>query len=333
VPPSVTPPLLTIYKCVVGSASAPVTTPASGCVYTFPTSAGGTALYSVLVTNTGGTVSAPVTATDNLALQGFPTTAIPVCASTIVGNATCSTNLQTVTCTMASGIAAHSIAGCTFTVAFGTGPSTYTNTVFLSSISPETNTQASATVNVPAPGGTPVIPIVVVNTPVPSLTPTPTNTPVPPTATSTLVPPTSTPTNTPVPAVPTNTPVPPTATNTPVPPTSTPVPAVPTNTPKPTKKPTKTPTSVPTAIPAVPVNTPKPAPTPNVPKALPVTGYGGSQAIGHNVAVGRMFRTVNSETPGSTGGSSGMTPILPIVLGIIVVALGTLTRKFAFGKR
>ncbi|MBI2906412.1 MAG: hypothetical protein HYX92_02015 [Chloroflexi bacterium] len=91
-----------------------------------------------------------------------------------------------------------------------------------------------------------------------SLTPTPTNTPVPPTVTptNTPVPPTATPTNTPVPptATPTDTPVAPTAT-----PTDTPVApaATPTDTPV---APTATPTPVPPT--ATPVVTPPLPPTP-----------------------------------------------------------------------
>ncbi len=186
---------------------------------------------------------------------------------------------------------------------------------------------------------TPIVPVVVVNTAVPTATSVPTVTSVPPTATS--VPPTSTPapTNTPVP--PTNTPVPPT--NTPVPPTATAAPAptdtsvppVPTNTPKPLKKPTNTP--VPTATTAAPPVKIGPAPKP--PKILPITGLGGTQAVGHNLAVGRVFRAAHGNValgtttqPQTGGGSSPMTPILPVILGAMVIGLGALTRRFAFGK-
>ncbi len=93
----------------------------------------------------------------------------------------------------------------------------------------------------PAPTNTPLPPSatpVASNTPEPTATftatntPEPSNTPVPPTATATDVPPTNTPvpSNTPVPPTATNTEVPPTATATDVPPSSTPVP--PTRTPR-----------------------------------------------------------------------------------------------------
>ncbi len=79
-------------------------------------------------------------------------------------------------------------------------------------------------------------------TPVPTVAPTQTNTPIPPTPTHTLVPPT-------------NTPVPPTATNTQVPPSNTPIP--PTNTPIP---PAATNTSVPPTNTLIPTITPNDCP-------------------------------------------------------------------------
>ena len=102
----------------------------------------------------------------------------------------------------------------------------------------------------------------IVETWVPTPTPTPTNTPTP-TPTNT---PTPTATNTPTPT-PTNTPAP-TATNTPAPtPTDTPAP-MPTDTPTPTatNTPTPTPTNTPTPMPTntpipTPTNTPRPTPT------------------------------------------------------------------------
>lgn len=78
----------------------------------------------------------------------------------------------------------------------------------------------------------------------PTNTPVPTDTPIPPTPTETPIPPTDTPTAIPT-ATPTDTPVPPTATPTPIPPTDTPVP---------TSTPTNTPTSTP--IPPTPTSTP-----------------------------------------------------------------------------
>ena len=110
------------------------------------------------------------------------------------------------------------------------------------------------------------------NTSTPTMTPMPTNTPVPPTATPTHtpVPPTPTPTNTPIPPTPTPPPVS-TATNTPMPPTHTPIPptATPTNTPVP-PTPTNTPvppTATNTAVPptATATNTPVPPTATNTP--------------------------------------------------------------------
>jgi hypothetical protein len=216
-------------------------------------------------------------------------------------------------------------------------PTTLTPTA--TSVPPTATVAPTDTPVPPVPTITPIVPVVVVNTAVPTATSVPTVTSVPPTATS--VPPTSTPapTNTPVP--PTNTPVPPT--NTPVPPTATAAPAptdtsvppVPTNTPKPLKKPTNTP--VPTATTAAPPVKIGPAPKP--PKILPITGLGGTQAVGHNLAVGRVFRAAHGNValgittqPQTGGGSSPMTPILPVILGAMVIGLGALTRRFAFGK-
>ncbi|HEY8685685.1 MAG TPA: hypothetical protein VIO57_08775, partial [Chloroflexota bacterium] len=211
------------------------------------------------------------------------------------------------------------------------GPQTVYNTATIAN-GPSSST---TTVIVNGPGNpnlTPVIPVVVVNTAVP------TNTPVPPTAvppTNTPVPPTAVPpTNTPVP--PTSTPVPPTST--PVPPTNTPVPPVPTNTPKPPKKPTATPVPTATTAPAPPVVVAAP-PASTPPATLPVTGFGGARAVGHNVAVGQVYRAAHGNVtlgitgqPQAGGGSSPLTPILPVILGAIVVALGVLTRRFAFAK-
>jgi hypothetical protein len=76
------------------------------------------------------------------------------------------------------------------------------------------------------------------------------------------------------------------------------------------------------------------------PKTLPRAGFGGTQAVGHNLAIGRVFRAAHGHValgittqPQSGGGSSPMTPILPVILGAIVIALGALTRGFAFARR
>jgi hypothetical protein len=70
-----------------------------------------------------------------------------------------------------------------------------------------------------------------------------------------------------------------------------------------------------------------------------VTGFGGARAVGHNVAVGQVYRAAHGNVtlgitgqPQAGGGSSPLTPILPVILGAIVVALGVLTRRFAFAK-
>jgi hypothetical protein len=75
------------------------------------------------------------------------------------------------------------------------------------------------------------------------------------------------------------------------------------------------------------------------PANLPVTGFGGS-AVAHNMTIGRVYRaahgnvTLGTTTLPQTGGGSGsMTPMLPVILGAIVLALGALTRRFAFAKR
>jgi hypothetical protein len=77
---------------------------------------------------------------------------------------------------------------------------------------------------------------------------------------------------------------------------------------------------------------------------LPGTGFGGTDhALAHNASVGRVYRNAHGnvalgitsapQTGGGNGplGSSG--PILPLILGLIVVGLGVATRKFAFVRR
>jgi hypothetical protein len=290
--------------------------------------------YIVTITNVSGS-TATITAVDPLAagqtfLGCIPS---PGCSYDPVLN---TVNLNTGPIGVGASVSFY------IRVQMGVGPETVLNTATITS-TPGGPSQTT-TVIIPGVPGTPIstpfIPIVVVNTAVP--TNTPTSTPVPATSTplpaNTAVPPTNTPvppTATPVP--PTSTPVPPTATS--VPPTDTPVPAVPTNTPKPTKKPTKTPvppTAVPTATTASVVAA---VPTSPPPQALPVTGFGGTHAVGHNVAIGRVFRAAHGNVvlgittqPQTGGGSRLLTPLLPIILGAIVVALGVLTRRFAFVK-
>ena len=71
-----------------------------------------------------------------------------------------------------------------------------------------------------------------------------------------------------------------------------------------------------------------------------MTGFGGTHAVGHNVAVGQVYRTAHGNVvlgitsqPQTGGGMNPLSPILPIILGAVVVALGVLTRRFAFVKR
>jgi LPXTG-motif cell wall-anchored protein len=69
---------------------------------------------------------------------------------------------------------------------------------------------------------------------------------------------------------------------------------------------------------------------------LPRTGFGG-EAIAHNVAIGKVFRAAHGNVvlgitsqPQTGGGSS---PLNPVILGAIVVALGVLTRRFAYVRQ
>jgi hypothetical protein len=135
----------------------------------------------------------------------------------------------------------------------------------------------------------------------------------------------------------TATPVPPTATATAAPPTNTPVPPAPTNTPKP-KKPTATATApAPSApSPAAPSpSAPKPVPAP---KTLPSTGFGGlNSSVAHNAAMGRVYRATNGKAAlaaePQTGGGNPISPAVPVVLGLLAIGLGVLSRRFVFGKR
>jgi hypothetical protein len=161
-----------------------------------------------------------------------------------------------------------------------------------------------------------------------------------PTATTNVPPPPPPPGGTST-ATPTATAVPPTATATAtaVPPTDTPVPAQPTPTPKPAKTPKPTATTAPPA--PVPAG-PGPAPTPiPAPAKLPATGFGGTGALAHNAAVGRVFRGAagNVTTPlGITsqpvsGGSDPTSPAVPAILGLTAIGLGVLARKIGIARR
>jgi hypothetical protein len=80
------------------------------------------------------------------------------------------------------------------------------------------------------------------------------------------------------------------------------------------------------------------------PVKLPGTGYGGTtKALAHNASIGRVYRAANGnvalgissapQTGGATGPLGSAGPILPVILGMIVVGLGVLTRKFGFVRR
>jgi hypothetical protein len=325
-----------IHKCV----SPPVTTLACSSFGNTITVPGGTqVIYIVTIANTSTSGMADITGTDTLAAgQTFIACAPPgpICSFTAGPSGTAGT------VTMDTGpIAPQTSVSFYLTVQVGTGNFTLFNTASI----PFGPTSETTTVNVTAPQIltlVPVIPVVVVNTPVATSTSTATATSTV-TATGTVVPPT----NTPVPptstSVPTATGTVAAATDTPtVAPTNTPVPPVPTNTPKP-KKPTATPTTAPVVGPG---NTSVPPPTvaPVAPVKLPGTGFGGTNhALAHNLAVGRVYRTAHGnvtlgitsapQTGGGNGplGSSG--PMLPAILGMIVVGLGVFTRKFAFARR
>jgi hypothetical protein len=298
-------------------------------------------IYIVTIANTSTSGMTDITGTDTLAAgQTFIACAPPgpICSFTAGPSGTAGT------VAMDTGpIAAQTSVSFYITVQIGTGNFTLFNTASI----PFGPTSETTTVNVVVPQVltlTPVIPVVVVNTPVATSTSTATATSTV-TATGTAVPAT----NTPVPA--TSTAVP-TATGTAaatatatVAPTNTPVPPVPTNTPKPTKKATATATA--TTAPVVgPGNTSVPPPTvaPVPPVKMPGTGFGGlNHALAHNLAVGRVYRTAHgnvtlgiSAAPQAGGGNGplGSTgPILPVILGMIVISLGVLTRKFAFARR
>jgi uncharacterized repeat protein (TIGR01451 family) len=285
--------------------------------------------YIVTITNSGSTDLSNIAGSDQLQPGQIFLGCIPAPG--------CTYNSVLNTVMLNTGpITAHTSISYYIRVQMGIGPETVLNTAVITSPLELAQSSQTTTVNVGGQGTPPsggVVPVVVVNTAVPATaTAVPaTSTPVP--ATATAIPATATavpPTATAVP--PTATPVPPTAT---VAPTDTPVPPVPTNTPKPNKKPTNTPVPTATTAPAPPVAI---APPPVPPVKLPVTGYGGS-APAHNVAVGHLFRATHGNValgitgqPETGGGSSPMTPLLPVILGAIVVALGVLTRRFAFAK-
>jgi hypothetical protein len=186
------------------------------------------------------------------------------------------------------------------------------------------------------PTGTPVPPTATAtNTPVP---PTATDTPVPPTATASptlILPPTAT--NTPVPPtatstststatpLPTSTPTA-TATNTPVPPTNTPVP--PTDTPVPPTDTPVPPTATATSTQVTGAATPVPLAPPKVhnalaPRRLPSTGLGGTS--GSNLGLAGLPRT-------GGGGTTPNDPTLPISIGLSIVALGLLLRRWSTSR-
>jgi len=265
--------------------------------------------YVVTIDNSGSGTVSNVTATDTLAAGQTYITSVNNC----IPAPGCTFNVLTNTVTFNTGpIAAHTSISFYVYVAVGTGPEPVLNTAFITS--PTTGQSETTTVTVPgatSPVITPIIPVVVVSTPIPTVTAIPTSTPVPPTATVTSQ----------------NG----SARNRP------------TKTPQPTKKSTGTEipaTAVPTTAATTATRSPAVVETPQVPPAtLPVTGFGGG-SVAHNVAIGHVFRAAHGNValgsttlPQTGGGAGSMTPILPVILGAIVLALGALTRRFAFAKR
>jgi hypothetical protein len=74
---------------------------------------------------------------------------------------------------------------------------------------------------------------------------------------------------------------------------------------------------------------------------LPATGFGGTGALGHNAAVGRVFRSAagNVTTPlgiasqPASGGSDPVSPAVPAILGLTAIGLGVLARKIGIARR
>jgi hypothetical protein len=61
--------------------------------------------------------------------------------------------------------------------------------------------------------------------------------------------------------------------------------------------------------------------------------------MAHNVAIGKVFRAAHGNVvlgstsqPQTGGGSSPLNPMLPVILGALVVTIGVLTRRFAFAR-
>jgi hypothetical protein len=295
---------------------------------------GSTVVYVVTVANNGNG-AASLVATDQLAAgqNGIDCTPKPDCSFNQATN--------TATFTLTS-LAPHTSVSFYIEATITAGSGSILNLASVTS-NGSTSYSQTTTINVSAPPPTvvvsPVVPVIVVNTAVPTNTSTPA-----PTNTATPIPPTATPvqptaTNTAVILVPaTTTPVAATATATSAPPTNTPVPAAPTNTPKPTKKPTATATTAPPASSGASIPPLKPTPVPAV--HLPGTGLGGIyRSAAHNAAIGRVVRAAHGHvalgitSEPRTGGGLPLGPAIPAVLGLLVLGLGALTRKVALTRR
>jgi hypothetical protein len=74
---------------------------------------------------------------------------------------------------------------------------------------------------------------------------------------------------------------------------------------------------------------------------LPATGFGGTGALAHNAAIGRVFRAANGNVTAPLGiasqptssGSDPISPAVPAILGLAAIGFGVLARKFGFARR
>jgi hypothetical protein len=95
-----------------------------------------------------------------------------------------------------------------------------------------------------------------------------------------------------------------------------------------------------TSAPSATATSGAPPATPVPPVKLPRTGLGGKgDAFAHNAAMGRVYRAdhgtvaLGSNTEPGTGSGTPISPIVPILLGLLVLGLGVLTRQVAVAGR
>lgn len=311
--------------------------------------------YVVTLANTGST-TASFTGTDVLAPgQTFISCAPTPGCGYVVGPSGTAGSLTFVT----GPIAPQASVSFYVTVRIGTGPVTILNTARIPLGPPSETT----TIHVSGPGqslGTPVIPIITVNTPVATPTSSPTATSTFVAATNTPVVATSTPTFTAT-ATSTST-VTSTATATSTATvsatptatavlTNTPVAAVSTSTRTATKRATATGTVTPIVYgyfthghsSTTTGNRHGTRPRNRTPRLtrVPGTGFGGTNhALALDAAIGRTYRSARGNvTLGVTpplspvGGPNPFAPVIPIVLAATLLGLAVLTRKVAYAKR